>query len=115
MNGWKGAVQPRGGAQFLEGQIRLLIQQRPQLVMVAGNDAGLAAGAVMLRPHVTEAATLLQELLDHAEGNTEALGHRFARALLLVVGGQNAFAQIQRKCLHTPRVPEPRMNGYSFI
>ena len=47
--GGQGAGQTRDGPQFLEGQVGLLGQQRPQLAMMADGNAGLAAGAMMLR------------------------------------------------------------------
>ena len=46
--GRQGADQTRGGPQFLEGQIGLFSQQRPQLVLMAGDNAGLAARPVMV-------------------------------------------------------------------
>jgi len=66
MNGRQCAVQARRCPQFLEGQIGLLLNQRPELVLLSGDMAGLAAGAVVLRTHVASPSPLLQEFLDHA-------------------------------------------------
>jgi hypothetical protein len=58
-----------------------------------GHDNGrLAPGTMMAGGYVSGSPALLQELLDHAKGNPEVLGHFFSRALLLVVGSQNSFA-----------------------
>ena len=56
MDGGQGAGQPGSSPQFLEGQIGLFSQQRPQLVLMAGDNAGLASRAMMLRADVAEAA-----------------------------------------------------------
>jgi hypothetical protein len=115
MNGWEGAVQARGGPQFLEGQIRLLADQRLQVVLLPGNMAGLATGAMVLRTHVADAAALLEELLDHAQGNPKTACHRLAGAFPCVIGRQNPFAQIQREGFHLLSLPRPTPNGYIII
>lgn len=115
MDGGQRAVQPRGGTQFLEGQSGLLVEQRLELVLLPGDRAGLAAGAVMLRTHVARASSLLQELLDHAQRNPKATSHRLAGALARVIGGQNPFPQIQRDAFHARSLPQPRTNGYIII
>jgi hypothetical protein len=115
VDGGQGAGQTRGGPQFLEGKIGLFIQQRPQLVMMAGDNAGFASRAVMLGADVAEAAALLEELLDHAQRNPETAGHLFAGVLVVIIGGQNPFSQIQGDGFHAPSLPHPKQNGYSFI
>ena len=60
MDGGQGAGWTGGSTQFLEGQIGLFIQQRLQLVLMAGDNARLAARAVVLGPDVAEAAALLE-------------------------------------------------------
>ena len=49
----------------------------------------------MPRSDVAGAPALLQELLDHAQGNPETMGNLVARALIVVVGSQDSFTQIQ--------------------
>ena len=115
MNGRQRAVQARRCPQFLEGQIGLLLNQRPELVLLPGNMAGLATGAVVLRTHVAEAAALLEELLDHAQGNPETTRHRLPGAFASVVGSQNPFTQIQGDSLHLLSLPPEEPNGYDFI
>jgi hypothetical protein len=44
--------------------------------------------------------TLLEELLDHAEGDAEALGDLFTRAFDFVIRANDAFTQIKRECSH---------------
>jgi len=69
VDGGQRAGQPRGGPQFLEGQIGLFRQQCPQLALMTGDNAGLAARAVMLGADVAKAAALLEELLNQTQGN----------------------------------------------
>jgi hypothetical protein len=38
---------------------------------------------------------LLQQLLDHAQGDPETMGDLGARPLIVVIGGQDSFTQIQ--------------------
>jgi len=45
---------------------------------------------------VAGAPTLLQELLDHAEGDPKTAGHLGTSALIVVVGRKNSFTEIQR-------------------
>ncbi len=82
---------------------------------MAGDNAGLAAGAVMLGAEVAEATALLEELLDQTQRNPETAGHHFAGTLVVVVGGQYPFPQIQGDGFHAPSLPYPGQNGYSFI
>jgi len=42
----------------------------------------------------------LEELFDHAHSYPKALGHLFSSEVFLVVGGQNSFPQLRRKCHH---------------
>jgi hypothetical protein len=60
-------------------------------------------------------ATLLEELLDHAQRNPETPGYLLAGALVGVVGGQNPFPQIQGNGFHAPSLPHPKQYGYSFV
>ena len=116
MNGGQGAGQPRGRAQFLEGQVGLFRQQCAQLVLMTGHNAGLAAGTVVLGAKVANPPPLLEELLDHPERNPETASHRFPGVFVRVIGGQNPFAQIQGDGLfHAPSLPHPTENGYSSI
>ena len=115
VDGGQGAGQPRGGTQFLEGQIGLFSQQCPQLVLMAGDNAGLAARAVMLGAEVAQAMALLEEFLDHAQRNPETTSHRLASALVGVVSGQNPFPQIQGDGFHAASLPQPKRNGCSFV
>ena len=115
VDGREGATQARDDAQLLEGQIGFLVQQCPELMLVAGHNAGFASGTVRLRPHVTKASPLLQELLNHAQRHPEPAGHLLACALVSVIGRQNPFTQIKGNGFHAPRLPYSKINGYSFI
>jgi hypothetical protein len=115
MNGGQSAAQARSCAQFLKGQIGLLVDQRPELLLLPGNMTGFAAGAVMLGAHVAEPPPLLQELLDQAQGNPKTGRHRLPSAFASVIRSQNPFAQIQGDRLHPHSLPGGATNGYSFI
>ena len=82
---------------------------------MAGDNQRLAPGVVVARPDVASAPPLLEEFLDHAQRHAETMGHLFTSALLLIVGGQNPFPQIQRECFHTATLPCLIQYGYSFI
>ena len=115
MDGRQRAVQARRRPQFLEGQIGFLLHQRPQLVLVPGDVAGPAARAVMLRTHVARPSPLLQEFLDHAQGNPKTASHHFPAAFARVIRRQNPFAQIEGDGLHLPSLPSQGTYGYVFI
>ena len=108
MDGRKGAVQACGDAQFLERQVGLLLQQCPELILAAGDPAGLAARTVVLGTHIPHPPPLLEELFDHAQRNPKTAGHHLPGALAGVVGGQDPFAQIQGDRLHLPNLPQPQ-------
>jgi hypothetical protein len=91
VNGLQGALQCRGAAQLPQGEIRLFGQQGTHLVLVLGNDQGLAPGPVMTGGNVAGMTALLKEFFDHAKGNSESPGHILARALLLIIRGQYSF------------------------
>ena len=57
----------------------------------------------MLRTDVAGPASLLEKLLDHPDGDPEAVGDFVSGTLVVVVGGKDAFAQIQRECAHVPK------------
>jgi hypothetical protein len=46
--------------------------------------------------NIASAPTLLQKLLDHAEGHPETMGNLGPRAFIVVVGRKNSLAEIQR-------------------
>ena len=87
--------QPGGRAQFFEGQVGLFVQQHPQVGMMAGNNQRLAPGVMVTWSDVAGAFPLLEELLDHAQRHPKAVGDLSPVALLMIVGRQNPFAQIQ--------------------
>jgi hypothetical protein len=107
MDGRQGAGQPGGRAQFLEGQVGLFRQQRAQLMLMTGHNAGLVAGTVVLGAKVAQPPPLLEEFLDHTQGDAETSGHRLTRVFVGIVGGQNPFAQIQGDSLHPQSLPHP--------
>jgi hypothetical protein len=90
-------------------------EQLPQVNLMPGENHGLAARVVMTRPDVAGAPPLLDEFLDHAQRNLETLGNFRPVALLLIVGAQNPFPQIQES-FFTPRTLQHLFrNAYSFI
>lgn len=57
---------------------------------------------------------LLEELLDHAQGNPETMGHFGARAFVVVVGTEDSLTQIQGECSHVAILAHPSYNGYTI-
>lgn len=94
------AVQPDGFAQLGEGQVGRVPEAPADGLAVGAEDFGLAPGAVVLRGDVADAASLLEELLDHAQGDAEAPGDLVADALARVVGGEDAFTQVEGERCH---------------
>jgi hypothetical protein len=115
MNRWQGTAQLHGRAQFLQGLVRLLVQQLAQLLTVAPQDLGLTAGVTVAWADVSSVPALLQELFDHPQGNAVASSYLFARTFLLVTGSQYPFPQVQRQSSHGPNSTAARIYGYSFI
>jgi hypothetical protein len=62
---------------------------------VSGDNHRLAPTEAMPWSNVAGAPTLLQKLLDHAQGDAETVGDLGAGALSVVIGSQDSFAQIQ--------------------
>jgi len=91
----QGTLQPRRPSQFLQGQIVLLGQQSPQLAPVRGHNHGFAPGEAVSRGNVVGVPALLEELLDHAQGNPKTVGHLNPRALIIIVSRQDSFPEIE--------------------
>ncbi len=115
MDGGQRAVQSRGHAQFLEGQVGLFMQQHAQLLPMMVEDPGLAAGTMVLGAEVANPAALLEQFLNEAQRDAETAGHRLPGIFPLVVSRQNPLAQIQRNGRHAPSLTDPPKNGYSFV
>jgi hypothetical protein len=96
MNGLQGTLQFHRGAQFLQGEVGSFGQQSAQLAAVSGDNHRLASGQMMPRSNVAGAPSLLQELLDHAQGHAESVGNLGARAFLVVIRKKDSLTKIQR-------------------
>jgi len=92
MKSLQGTVESCGRSEFLQGQIILLGQQGSELLAVAGDDHGLAAGETVPRSDVAGAAALLEEFFDQPQRHPEAAGDFLPGALVVVISGQDAFA-----------------------
>jgi hypothetical protein len=86
VNGLEGALQGEAGAHLLQSEISLLSQKGSELALVGGHDEGLAPRAAMPRGNIAGVPPLLNELLDHAEGNTKAMGNLIPRSLVIIIG-----------------------------
>ena len=100
MNRLQGTLQTQGLAQLPQGQVVLLGEQRADLTTVGGQDHGFASGQPMARSNVTCAATLLEELLDHPHRDAETMGNLSPGAFIVVVGIEDALAEIQGERAH---------------
>jgi hypothetical protein len=117
VNGLQGALQTHRSAQFPQGEVRLPAQQRAHLALVLGDDHGLAPGPVMTRGNIPRVPALLDEFLDHAQGNPKASCDILAGCLLSIIGGQYSLSQIQgygSSVTHHPMLPQPQSHGYTI-
>jgi len=96
VDGGQGTGQFQAGAQLLQGQVGLLVQQSPHLALMGGQDHGLAPGETVARTDIPGSPALLQELLNHAQGNPVTVADLLSRPFLMIIGSQNPFAQVQR-------------------
>ena len=74
----------------------------------------LAPTKAMAGSDVAGAPTLLEEFLDHAQGNPEPTRNFGARAFVAVVGREDSLPQIQRECSHVATLTPPLCNGYTI-
>lgn len=81
-------------------------------MLVGDHNHRLAPGQVMPGGDIPGAPALLQEFLHHPQGNPETMGNLDASALVVVVGGEDSFAQIQRECSHAGELITLSNNGY---
>jgi hypothetical protein len=95
MDGRQGTIEPHSGTQLFEGHIRLAAQERSQLLVMRRHNEGFTPGMAVARSDIPGAPALLQKLLDHAQGNPEAPGNFLTVSLLLVVGAEDSFTQVQ--------------------
>lgn len=91
MDGWQGAGKRQGLAQFGERQVGLLRQQALQLLLVGGQDLGLAAREAVAGTQILRALALGQQLLDHPQRHAETPRHLIASALPVVIGRHDPF------------------------
>jgi hypothetical protein len=116
MNGLEGAADGQSLAHLLQSQVGFAGQEFTQFLPVALNQGRPAPGVAMAWPQVASVAALLEELLDHPQGDAEAAGDFLAVAFLLVIGVHDALAQVQGDCFsHVQTMAKPPRNGYSFI
>ncbi|MGH8524221.1 MAG: hypothetical protein ACREXY_08405 [Gammaproteobacteria bacterium] len=109
-------MEAGGIAQLPQSQIIFLGQQSAYLALVSWQDHGFSAGQVVPWSNVSSVSTLLQELLDHAQGDAETLRNLFAGALLMIVGAQNSFPKIQRQRSHARRaIRAPRQRLHYLL
>ena len=96
MDGGQRTVQSQAGTQLLEGQIGLLVQQSPHLAPMGRQNPRLAPGETVARANLPGSPALLQKLFDHAQRNPVTAADLLSGPLLLIIGSQNSFAQVQR-------------------
>jgi hypothetical protein len=96
VDGLQGALQSGGLPQLLQSQVAPFGQQGPHLALMGGNNHRLASSKVMPWRNVPGAPALLEELLDHAQRDSETVGDFGTGAFLVVVGAKNSFTEIQR-------------------
>jgi len=85
MDRWQRAIQGRGPAQFLQGQVRLAAQQLTKGLALRSDFAGLEPATMIARADVATQAPPLQEFLDHAQRNSKTMGNLLSGPFLLIV------------------------------
>jgi hypothetical protein len=63
---------------------------------MSGHNHRLAPAEPIPGSKVAGVSALLQQLLDHAQGNPETMGNLSAGAFLMVIGSKDSFTKIQR-------------------
>ena len=115
MDGRQGTLELPRRPQFFEGQIRFAAQQRLHLPVMGTQDKRFASGITVAGSNVSGAPALLQEFLDQAQRDPETMGNFFTVSLLLVVGREDSFTQVQGYGSHEETLPQTEAYGYSFI
>jgi hypothetical protein len=115
MNRRQGTIELHGRPQFFEGQVRFAAQQGLHLSAMGVQDERFAPGITVTGSDVPGAPPLLQEFLDQAQRDTETMGNFFTVSLLLVVGTEDSFTQVQGYGSHAQILTHPQTIGYSFI
>jgi hypothetical protein len=82
---------------------------------VGGNDHRLAPGQVMPRSDVARAPPLLQELLNHPEGNPKTIGNLSTSAFVVVIAIKNPLPEIQRERAHAPDAITPHLEWLHYL
>src|SRR5207237_782005 len=83
MDGWQRAIQGRGPAQLLQGQVRLAAQELTKGLGLSGDFAGLEPAEMITRADVAALAPPLQKFLDHAQRDSKAVGDLLSGPFLL--------------------------------
>lgn len=116
MDGGQRALEAQHSAQLGQGEVGFPGQARAHPLAVPGQEPGLAPGSVVLRPQIAgQAHALAEKLFDHAQGDAENFGDFRARAAAFVVGGQDAFPQVEGQGVHATTLPPSPPCGYSVI
>jgi hypothetical protein len=75
------------------------------MLPMALKNLGLAPGKMVARSNVARAASLLEQLLNHAKRNPKAMSHLFTATFTRIVSGQYPLPQIHRQRLHHQTLP----------
>ena len=95
MDRWQGAFQSQDLPQFFKSQVGPAFELFADDFAMSGDNLRFASRTVVLGPDVPCAAPLLDEFLDHAQGHAKAPGNLIPGTFIFVVGGKNAFAQVE--------------------
>ncbi|MBU1909157.1 MAG: hypothetical protein KJ726_03840 [Verrucomicrobia bacterium] len=115
MDRWQAASKSRGHAQLAEGQVRLFVEQVLKLPAMPRQNHRFAACPMMLGRYISDSAPLLQQFLDHAQGDPKPLSHLLAGLAVSVIRGDDSFPDIQTYCFHATNLSAGGSNGYTII
>lgn len=100
MQGGDGAIKSNDGTEFLQSEIWFGFKLLSDGLTMGTEDLWLAPRAMVLGTDVAETATLLDQLLDHAQGNAEAVSDLIPCYITFIVGGQDSLTEVEGKCGH---------------
>lgn len=95
MKGGNRAIKTNDVTKLLQSKIRFGFKCFAHGLTMRTEDFWFATGTMVLGTDVAETATLLDQLLDHAQGNAEAAGDLFPRYVTFIVSSEDSPAEIK--------------------
>ncbi len=114
MDGLGSAGDGDGVTQFHQRHVRMVADQPFELPFVLGRDLWLGSRKPVPRRDIPRLASLLQQLLHHAQRDVVPVSNLLARPVIPVIGRHNTLAKISRQSSHTP-IYHKKVDGVADI